>query len=94
MHTPIVGPKYAGVQYSDAVLLQQLPVLPLNGGTLLIEGLKPEADTKAATLEWLVTALQYTRSRSQAKVVGYLEEVADDVVFEVEMVARRTSLVG
>jgi hypothetical protein len=61
---------------------------------LLTEGLAPEADTKSATLEWLVTALDYTRSNGQTKVVGYLEEVADDVVFEVEMVARRTSLVG
>ena len=54
----------------------------------------PEAESETATLEWLVTALDYARSRGQAKVVGYLEEVADDVVFEVEMVARRTSLVG
>ena len=61
---------------------------------MLTEGLAPEADTKSATLEWLVTALDYTRSNGQTKVVGYLEEVADDVVFEVEMVARRTSLVG
>jgi hypothetical protein len=51
-------------------------------------------DTEAATLEWLVRALEHTRSAGQTKVVGYLEEVADDVVFEVEMVARRTSLVG
>jgi len=71
-----------------------LRVLPPNGRTLLIEGLTSEADTETATLEWLVTALEYTRSRGQAKAVGYLEEVADDVVFEVEMVARRTSLVG
>jgi hypothetical protein len=53
-----------------------------------------EVNTDTATLEWLVTALQYTRSRGQTKVVGYLEEVADEVVFEVEMVARRTSLAG
>jgi hypothetical protein len=37
-----------------------------------------------ATLEWLVTALEYARTRAQTKVVGYLEEVADEVVFEVE----------
>jgi hypothetical protein len=66
----------------------------ISGGTLLKEDLTPEAYTESATLEWLVTALQYTRSRGQTKVVGYLEEVADDVVFAVEMVARRTSLVG
>jgi len=51
-------------------------------------------DIDTATLEWLVSALQYTRSRGQTKVVGYLQEVADDVVFEVEMVAKRTSFVG
>jgi hypothetical protein len=61
---------------------------------LLTEGLTPEADSETATLEWLVTALQYTRSRGQTKLVWYLEEVADDVVFEVEMAARRPSLVG
>ena len=60
------------------------------GGTLLAEGLTPEADSETATLEWLVTALEYTRSRGQAKAVGYLEEVADDVVFEVEAAARRS----
>ena len=64
------------------------------GGTLLIEGLRSEADSETATLEWLVSALQYTRSKGQTKAVGYLEEVADDVVFEVEMLARRTSLIG
>ena len=53
-----------------------------------------EVDTETATLTWLVSALEHARTRGQAKVVGYLEEVADDVVFEVEMVARRASLVG
>ena len=50
--------------------------------------------TETATLAWLVSALEHTRSRGQTKLVGYLEEVADDVVFEVEMAARRASLVG
>ena len=58
-----------------------------------IEDLTPEADSETATLAWLVDALEHVRSRGQTKVVGYLEEVADDVVFEVEMVARRASLV-
>ena len=57
---------------------------------MLIEDLTTEADAETATLEWLVTALQYTRSRNQTKVVGYLEEVADDVVFEVEAAAYRS----
>jgi hypothetical protein len=64
------------------------------GGTLPIEDLTPEADSETATLAWLVSALEYTRSRGQTKVVGYLEEVTDDVVFEIEMTARKTSLVG
>ena len=50
------------------------------------------ADTETATLAWLVSALEQARTRGQAKVVGYLEEVADDVVFEVEMAARAASL--
>jgi len=45
-----------------------------------------DRNTRKATLEWLVTALVYARTRAQTKVVGYLylEEVADEVVFEVE----------
>jgi hypothetical protein len=59
-----------------------------------MQGSKPEMDTDTATLAWLVEALEHARSTGQTKVVGYLQEVADDVVFEVEMVARRMSLVG
>ena len=54
----------------------------------------PKADAEQATLKWLVAALNYTRSSGQAKAVGYLEEVTNEVVFEVEMVARRASLIG
>ena len=54
-----------------------------------MQELKPGADTEQATLAWLVEALEYARSRGQTKVVGYLKEVADDVVFEVEAAARR-----
>jgi len=53
-----------------------------------------DVDTETATQAWLVSALEHARTRGQKKVVGYLEEVADDVVFEVEMAARRASLVG
>jgi hypothetical protein len=60
---------------------------------LQIEDLTPKVDSETATLTWLVGALEHVRSRGQTNVVGYLEEVADDVVFEVEMVARRASLV-
>lgn len=47
------------------------------------------ADTETATLGWLVESLEYARSNGQTKVVGYLEAVLDDVVFEMESVARR-----
>ena len=50
-------------------------------------------DTDTATLEWLVSALEHARSRGQTKVVGYLEEVADEVVFEVEFATRRNTCI-
>jgi hypothetical protein len=38
---------------------------------------------------WLVEALEYARANGQARVVDHLEAVLDDVVFEIESVARR-----
>ncbi len=58
------------------------------------QDLKPETDTNTATLVWLVEALEHARSIGQTKAVWYLEEVADEVVFEAEMAARRTSGFG
>ena len=46
---------------------------------MLTEDLTPGADAETATLAWLVSALEHARSRGQTKLVGYLEEVADDV---------------
>ncbi len=46
-------------------------------------------DTETATLAWLVGALEHVRARGQTTLVGYLEAVADDVVFEMEAPARR-----
>jgi hypothetical protein len=46
-------------------------------------------DTETATLAWLESALEHTRIRGQTKLVGYLEAVVEDVVFEVEVAARR-----
>jgi hypothetical protein len=43
----------------------------------------------SATLTWLGEALEYARKRNQAKLVGHLEEVLDDAVFEMEIAARR-----
>ena len=42
----------------------------------------------SATLAWLGEALEYTRRRNQAKLVGHLEEILDDAVFEMEMAAQ------
>ena len=47
------------------------------------------ADTGTATLDWLASALEQARAQGQWKAVGYLEAVLDDVVFEMEMAARR-----
>jgi hypothetical protein len=48
-----------------------------------------DRDTENATLEWLVEALAQARTRAQTKLVGYLETVADEVVFEVEAARER-----
>lgn len=47
------------------------------------------ADTDTATLAWLVGALEPARKQDQTKLVGYLEAILDDVVFEMESAARR-----
>ncbi len=51
-------------------------------------------DTETAILAWLDSALEHARIRGQTKLVGYLEEVADEVVFDAEWIARRASIVG
>jgi hypothetical protein len=48
-----------------------------------------DRDTENATLEWLFEALEQARSGGQTKLVGYLETVADEVVFEVEAARER-----
>ena len=47
--------------------------------------------TRDATADsaWLDEALEYARTNGQTRVVGYLEAVLDDAVFEEEMAARR-----
>ena len=47
------------------------------------------ADTQTATLAWLVGALERAREEGHGRLVGYLEAVADDAVFEAEAAARR-----
>ena len=39
-------------------------------------------------LEWLADALQQLRPEGQAKAVGYLEAVLEEVVFEMKAVPR------
>ena len=51
-------------------------------------------DNETAALTWLVSALEQARTTSQVKLVDYLETIADEVVFEVEMAARRASLLS
>ena len=41
-----------------------------------------------AALAWLVGALEQARAQSQTKLVGYLEVILEDVVFEMESAAR------
>jgi hypothetical protein len=57
------------------------------GGNVL--DVRTGADTETVTLGWLVEALEYARAKGQTRVVGYLEAVLDDVVFEMESTARR-----
>jgi hypothetical protein len=51
-------------------------------------------DDKTAALAWLVSALEQARRQGQTTLIDYLESIADDVVFEMEMAARRASLVS
>ncbi len=46
------------------------------------------ADPQTATLVWLRGALAQAREGGQKRLVGYLEAVADDAVFEAEAAAR------
>jgi hypothetical protein len=47
-----------------------------------------------AALAWLVSALEQARRQGQTKLIVCLETIADDVVFEMEMAARRASLLS
>jgi len=45
-------------------------------------------DTETATLGWLVNALEQARGKGHDRLVGYLEAVLDDAMFEMESAAR------
>jgi hypothetical protein len=57
------------------------------GGTITLD-LVLGADTETATLAWLVSALEHSRTRGHTKLVVYLEAVMEDVIFEAEAAAR------
>jgi hypothetical protein len=40
-------------------------------------------------LSWLMGALEHARAQGQTEVVGYLEAIADDVMFEMESSANK-----
>jgi hypothetical protein len=48
----------------------------------------------SATQTWLTEELEYARSNGQTKIVGYLEAVLDDAVFEEGIAARTASVLG
>lgn len=55
---------------------------------------EPDTHGGAVDLGWLVESLEYARSNGRTRVVGYLEAVLDDAVFEEEITARTASVVG
>jgi hypothetical protein len=60
--------------------------LPYMGGKM--PDVPTAADTQTATLVWLLGALARAREEGQDRLVGYLEAVADDAVFEAEVAAQ------
>lgn len=47
------------------------------------------ANETVVNLSWLMSALEHTRAQDQTKVMGYLEAIADDVIFEMESSANK-----
>ncbi len=47
------------------------------------------ANETAVDLSWLMSALEHARAQDQTKVMGYLEAIADDVIFEMESSANK-----
>lgn len=53
-----------------------------------------DLDEDTATLAWLVGALEQARSQGRTEVLNHLEAIADHVVFEREIIARRASMLS
>ena len=47
------------------------------------------ANGTVVDLSWLMGALEHARAQDQTRVMGYLEAIADDVIFEMESSANR-----
>jgi len=73
--------------YHEAVPLYNAEVALCIGGNVL--DVPVGADPETATLGWLVSALEQAREGGSKRLVGYLEAVADDLVFEAESAARQ-----
>ena len=56
--------------------------------------LRGGVDNETAALVWLVSGLEQARKQGQTRLVDYLKTIADDMVFEMEMAARRASLLS
>jgi hypothetical protein len=52
------------------------------------------AGNESVTLAWLEEALEYAYAQGQMQTLAYLEAVMEDVVFMMEMAARKPPTVG
>jgi hypothetical protein len=52
------------------------------------------AGNESVTLAWLEEALEYAYAQGQMQTLAYLEAVMEDVVFMMEMAARKPLTVG
>ncbi len=90
-HTPAGGARACARVCVAGHALGRRPALgcgapPYEGGNVL--EVPVGADDETATLVWLLCALEQAREGGHERLVGYLEEVAEDVVFEAEAAAR------
>jgi hypothetical protein len=49
-------------------------------------------DSDMVTLAWVTSAFKYVLKHNQTKLIPYLIEVSEELVFEMEMAAYRASL--
>ncbi len=56
---------------------------------VITTNLKMGVDGETAALTWLVSAMGYASAQGQETLVGYLEAVMEEAVFEMEMTAKK-----